>query len=247
MNNFYSISLDGRNYSLKYSDSNYQTVIDQFKFFEKSGFNLGNKFIFMRVAHGNFALEIDSENKSMYNHYSRDFETKCPSADALFTREEGITLCGLWSDCPHIVIKSKGLVGLIHASRACLDKKIIESFVNETKIKPNDTQIIIANSISEKDFDHDYLGFKRAYEWLAKNHCKERNGSYYLDLPAIIQDDFKTLGFTNLESNPIDVVEYSEMKKELHGVVYSHRLSKKYDTYKEGRGLIAVSLERTID
>ncbi|QOP40667.1 peptidoglycan editing factor PgeF [Sulfurimonas marina] len=126
-----------------------------------------------------------------------------PTCDALITDKKHTPLMVMVADCSPIVFydPNKNVIAVAHSGREGtfqnITKNVLESFVNKYNSKIDDIDVIVGPAIGVccyevgKEIADEAQGLGLSFA------IEEKNGSYYLNIPAILKKQFEELGIKN--------------------------------------------------
>ena len=124
---------------------------------------------FMNQVHGNEVVEVNSDSPQGV------------TADALITREAGLPIAVLSADCLPILIKSRNIVGAIHAGRkGILNQVIAQTILKIRSLGGDELSATIGPAICAKCYEVDVVMYRDAIA--ADPNLATDEASHCLDL-----------------------------------------------------------------
>ena len=171
------------------------------KFLEKH-YKLPSSPQWINQTHSSVCIRLDSKFSSS-------------EADASYSRTSGVVCGVLTADCmPVFVCDKRGtVIGIAHAGWRGLVGGVIESLIEEIKIKRNEILVHLGPAISQSAYE---VGSEVKTQFLDRNSIFERsfiekNGKYYLDLYDGAKVILEGYGITSISGG--DCCTYEDSKQ----------------------------------
>lgn len=238
------ISIPQQNYMNKYGSD---ALDAQKRFFSELGIL---KSFEKRVAMAcSFEMKIKRVVDFSHSGYDTEMRSKASGYDAIYTSLVGLPLVTFWGDCPQLMVSGKKTIGIVHAARETLDKRVIEEFFNVflKEESPKNVHVGFSPYIQPKNFSHGKILLERAQEWLETGCIERQNEQYYLNLKNMIERDLSQVGIPdkNIHNAKLSTYDISFASLKAKGYKVSHRHAAKTHQGKEGRGIVCIMLKET--
>ncbi|WP_304544256.1 peptidoglycan editing factor PgeF [Sulfurimonas microaerophilic] len=151
------------------------------------------KLVHMKQIHSDIVHVIEDSN---------DFNNP-PTCDALITDKKNIPLMVMVADCSPIVFYDpfKSVIAVAHSGREGtfqnITKNVIESFLNLYDSKIDDIEVTVGPAIGVCCYEVGKEIADEAKDLGLSFAIEKNNGSYYLNIPAILKKQFEDLGISN--------------------------------------------------
>lgn len=151
-----------------------------------------------------------THSANVYKVTAEDFGKGAASADdaiantdALYTFENGVTLCTFTADCVPVTFyePNRGLIGVIHSGWQGTIKEIsrhvMDVLVNEENIDPTKLNVHIGTALSQEKFEVDadvYTKFKALGYADDFMYFKDATNKYHIDNQLTVKKQFELTG-----------------------------------------------------
>lgn len=242
------VSVPAVNYMARFSPN---ALFNQAYFLQEAGIGLHfPSRVVMSIVHDNNVLEIDENDVHTYASYTGS-ASNCQGYDAIITCAKGVPLMGFWADCAELMVAGKEHVGMVHAGRLTLDKKILHVFFDRFFMKelPSVTKVAISPYLGVDNHSFYPDSCDRFSEWMSNGCVDERRGESYLDMGEVLRQDLRSVGVLekNIDDPRIDSFSLSIKSQYKEGFRVSHRHAAKFEGRAEGRGISVVMLKPDLD
>lgn len=134
---------------------------------------------------------------------ARSTDDAIQNTDALYTFENGVTLCTFTADCVPVTFyeKESGLIGVIHSGWQGTIKEIsshvMQTLIQKEKINPEKLTVHIGMALSQEKFEVDedvYMKFKKLGYADDFMYFNEDTNKYHIDNQLTVQKQFELAG-----------------------------------------------------
>lgn len=152
-----------------------------------------SKLVHMKQIHSDIVHVIEDTD---------NFENP-PSCDALITNKKNTPLMVMVADCSPVVFydPKKHVIAVAHSGRAGtfnnISKNVIEKFTTLYDSNVTDIEITVGPAIGACCYEVGLEIVDEAKKLGLNFAIHQKNNSYYLDIPAILQTQFDALGIKN--------------------------------------------------
>lgn len=152
-----------------------------------------SKLVYMKQIHSNIVHVVEDED---------NFQNP-PTCDALITDKKDTPLMVMVADCSPIVFydSKKNVIAVAHSGREGtfqnITKNVIESFLSQYNSDIANIEVIVGPAIGVCCYEVGKEIVDEAKRLELSYAIEEKNGSYYLNIPAILKKQFEALGVKN--------------------------------------------------